>query len=202
MSADMAARPSSERRRPLALRLVPAAVRRPFTRFDVQFVMTDAIGHVPSARFRHVFYRHVLGVRIGAGARINGRAEIRRGDIEIGENTTVGHDVILDGRRGLRLGRSVSLASEVAIWTLQHDVQDPEFRVIGGPVVVGDRAWLSFRSTILPGVTIGEGAVVAANATVTRDVEPFTIVGGTPAVPIGTRTRELRYTLGPHGHLL
>ena len=60
---------------------------------------------------------------------------------------------------------------------------------------IGDWAWLSFRSTILPGVTIGEGAVVAAGAVVTRDVPPYAIVAGIPARVVGERPRELDYDL-------
>jgi acetyltransferase-like isoleucine patch superfamily enzyme len=169
---------------------------------DILFVLMAAVGHVPSARLRHAFYRLGLGVRLAPGARINGRAEIRLGSIEIGPNTIVGHDAILDGRGGLRLGRAVNLSSEVAIWTWQHDLNDPGFGGAGGPVVVGDRAWLSFRATVLPGVTIGEGAVVAANATVTADVPPYTVVAGTPARAVGERNRALTYELGSRQHFI
>jgi maltose O-acetyltransferase len=63
-------------------------------------------------------------------------------------------------------------------------------------VVVGDHAWLSFRCTVLPGVTIGEGAVVAAGAVVTKDVPRYAIVAGIPARVIGERSpRGLDYDL-------
>jgi maltose O-acetyltransferase len=191
----------AQRKSPLARASTALAARSQLVR-EFLFVLTAAVGHVPSGRFRHAFYRGLLGMTLGRGARVNGRAEIRVGDISIGDGTIVGHDAILDGRSGIWIGRSVNISSEVAIWTLQHDHQDPDFRSVGGPVVVHDRAWLSFRATILPGVTIGEGAVVAANATVTRDVPPYAIVAGTPAVPIAERTRDLRYTLDPHAHLI
>ena len=62
---------------------------------------------------------------------------------------------------------------------------------------IGDRAWLSFRATILPGVSVGEGAVVAAGAVVTSDVPPYAIVAGVPARVVGERSpRELSYELG------
>ena len=60
---------------------------------------------------------------------------------------------------------------------------------------VGNRAWIAYRAIILPGVTIGEGAVVGAGAVVNRDVPPFTIVAGSPARPVGERSRDLNYTL-------
>jgi acetyltransferase-like isoleucine patch superfamily enzyme len=99
----------------------------------------------------------------------------------------------LDGRNGITIGKNVNFSSEVALWTLQHDYNSPTFATSGGPIVIGDRAWISFRATILPGVTIGEGAVVAANSVVTKDVPPFTVVGGIPAKKIGERTTDLSY---------
>lgn len=115
--------------------------------------------------------------------------------LAIGSSSVIGDHAILDAREGLTIGQNVNLSTNVAIWTGQHDYQSPDFAYEGGPVVIGDRAWLSFRSTILPGVTIGEGAVVAAGAVVTKDVPPFTIVAGIPAKAIGTRNRDLRYNL-------
>jgi maltose O-acetyltransferase len=65
----------------------------------------------------------------------------------------------------------------------------------GGAVTIGDRVWIGYRAIILPGIEIGEGAVVGAGAVVTKDVPPFTIVAGNPAVKIGDRPRDLDYTL-------
>ena len=57
----------------------------------------------------------------------------------------------------------------------------------GGDVVIGDRVWIGYRAIILPGVSIGEGAVVGAGAVVTKNVEPYAIVAGNPARKIGER---------------
>jgi virginiamycin A acetyltransferase len=56
-----------------------------------------------------------------------------------------------------------------------------------GDTVVGNDVWLGFEALVLPGVTVGDGAVVGARAVVTRDVPPYTVVGGNPARPIRTR---------------
>ena len=61
--------------------------------------------------------------------------------------------------------------------------------------MIGDRVWIAYRAVILPGVTIGEGAVIAAGAVVTRDVGPFSIMAGVPAKKIGERNRNLDYQL-------
>jgi maltose O-acetyltransferase len=75
-------------------------------------------------------------------------------------------------------------------------VDSPDFAETGGPVVVGDRAYLASHTVVLPGVSIGEGAVTAAGSVVTRDVPPFTMVAGVPARHVRDRPRDLRYRLG------
>ncbi len=116
--------------------------------------------------------------------------------LALGHRTIVGPRSLLDARGGLRLGDDVNVSGRVRFMTAKHDVQDPDFAAVFEPAVVADRVWIALGATVLGGVTIGEGAVVAANATVTRNVEPYTIVAGTPARPVGERTRELRYRLG------
>jgi maltose O-acetyltransferase len=69
----------------------------------------------------------------------------------------------------------------------------PDFAGRTAPVVIEDFAWLGSRAMVLPGVTVGKGAVVAAGAVVTRDVPPYAIVGGVPARVIGERERGLDY---------
>ena len=151
-------------------------------------------GHVPSQTARMAAY-HAAGMQVDDGVVIYGGLEVRcpRG-VTIGKGSVIGHRAVLDGRRGLLIGRHVNLSHEVWIWTLQHDPQAPDFGVKGGPVTVCDHVWLSARVQVLPSVTIGEGAVVAAGAVVTRDVDPYSIVAGIPARPIGTRQRNLDYS--------
>jgi acetyltransferase-like isoleucine patch superfamily enzyme len=157
-------------------------------------------GHLPS----HTLRRWVcacLGFRYPASAVVYGGAEIRHPkNITIGEGSVIGKQAILDGRMGLTIGRRVNLSTGAWIRTLQHDLRSPDFADDGGPVTVGDYAWISCRAVILPGVTIGEGAVVAAGAVVTKDVPPYTVVGGVPARFVAERPRGLVYTLGERGH--
>jgi len=134
-------------------------------------------------------------MKIDRSAWIYARCEVRspRG-ITIGANSVIGIDGILDGRGGIVIGRNVNLSSQVAIWTAEHDANHPLFQVRLEPVVIEDFAWLSFRATVLPGVTVARGGVVAAGSVVTKDVPPYAIVAGVPAKGIGTRAHDLRYT--------
>ena len=114
--------------------------------------------------------------------------------VHLGDRNVINFGCLLDGRRyAIRTGADISIGPEAAILTLGHDPQSPDFADKGGEVVIGDRAWICYRSIILPGVTVGEGAIVAAGAVVSRDVDPFTIVAGTPARVVGRRTKDLRY---------
>lgn len=163
--------------------------------------------HVPSYTFRRLWYQRVLGMKFGEGAAVHlgchvwfyGPGQIRRDGVIIGPNSRINRDCRLDVRGGLEIACNVSISPEVAILTAEHGVDDPEFRVYTERVIIEDYAWIGTRALILPGVTIGRGAVVAAGAVVTRDVPPLAIVGGVPARPIGKRSEHaLAYALDGH----
>lgn len=158
-------------------------------------------GKIPSHLIRNFIYKYIYHLRIEKKVVIYGGAEIREPyKIFIGEGTIIGDDAKLDGRNGILIGKNVNFSTGVWIWTNQHDPQSPTFSSLGEekPVIINDRAWISSRVTILPGVVIGEGAVVAANAVVTKDVEPYSIYGGIPAKKIGERTKNLVYEFDGH----
>ena len=134
------------------------------------------------------------------GAHIHERAEI--GEVRIDghkKNLTIGSQSFL-GRVNIALhdeviiGEKVCINDGVEIITASHDVGDPEWKHVKGKVVIGDYAWIGTGAMILPGVTIGRGAVVGARAVVSKNVEAGAIVVGVPAVPITKkRTETLTY---------
>jgi len=169
----------------------------------IAYLTNHVVTHVPSYTLRHAWLYRMLGVRLGEGTsvlmgcrfyfyRLLGRGA---GGLVIGRNSIVNRGCYFDMRGGIRIGDNVSISPEVSMITSQHLVDDPGFGIEDLSIVVGDRAWIGSRVTILPGVTIGEGAVVAAGAVVAKDVEPYAVVGGTPARKIRERTRELSYSL-------
>lgn len=191
-------------------------------RFFIDFwvFLATLTGLIPSHTIRLFLYRTLFRVKIGHNTSIHWLARFNLpSGVEIGNNTIVGNDAFLDGRfyrkwesgafkplryvqdfisptyRPLRIGNNVSIAGEVRIYTMQHDIDSTDFREVEGDVVIDDYVVIGTRATILSGVHIGKGAVVASGAVVTHDVEPYSIVGGVPAKHIRYRHKDLRYTL-------
>lgn len=169
----------------------------------LSFLYNHFVGRIPSRSIRKT-YLSIWLARIGelSGIQINCRFLNGR-KIRIGNRCVINFGSLLDGRKfTISIGDDVSIGPEASILTLGHDPQSPEFADRGGDVVIGDRAWIAYRVIVLPGVTIGEGAVVAAGAVVTKDVDPYTIVAGNPARVIGKRSRDLTYQLNYRPWLL
>jgi acetyltransferase-like isoleucine patch superfamily enzyme len=155
-------------------------------------------GRIPSHLIRNFLYRKVFLVKLDKTAVIYNGAEFRAPyNLKIGKGSMIGNRAILDARRGgITIGKNVNFSTGVWLWTGQHDHNDPYFRSVEGrrgPIVVHDRVWIGPRVTVLHSVTIGEGAVIAAGAVVTKDVEPFSINAGMPSKKIGERNHDLRY---------
>lgn len=154
------------------------------------------VGKVPCQKYRLFMLRHIYQMSIGKNVVIYGGCRFRAPwNISIGKGTIIGDGCSLDGRNGLVLGENVNLSTDVYIYTEQHDINDPYFESgnSGGSVLVGDRAWLSSRTTVLPKVQVGEGAVLASGALASKSLEAYGVYGGVPAKKIGERSKDLRY---------
>lgn len=164
---------------------------------DFELLLVTWAGLIPSHLFR-LFVYQLAGMKIGHGSRIHVGARFYNPEnIKIGEGSIIGDNTFLDGRDKLTIGNHVDIASQVLIYNSEHDINAEDFRAKNGPVEIGDFCFIGPRAIILPGVKIGKGAVVAAGAVVTHDVEDFKIVGGVPAEVIGERkNKNLHYKLG------
>lgn len=153
------------------------------------------LAHTPSHLIRLFFYRYCLGFDIGEGSYIFMEAWFDTiQHFTMGENSTINQKCRLDNRGGIIIGNNVSISAEVCILTADHDIQSSNFLGRTRPVKVEDYVFIGTRATILPGVTISKGSIVAAGAVVTKNVEPFTIVAGVPAKYIGIRRSDLQYS--------
>lgn len=164
---------------------------------DIELFLLWIIGYIPSHLIRKIFYR-LAGIGMGKGSTIHiGARFYLPKNITIGEGTIVGDHAFLDGRDKITIGNYTDIASSVMIYNSEHDLSDPTFKATEEPVTIGDYCFIGPRVIILPGVNIGNGAIVAGGAVVTKDVAPGVMVGGVPAKVIGDRPlKEFKYKLG------
>ncbi|MDA4117653.1 MAG: acyltransferase [Thaumarchaeota archaeon] len=130
---------------------------------------------------------------------------IRRGvylaspnELEVGDGTFIGRaNLYCTG--GVKIGKNVNISDGAVIITAKHDINSPRFEAKYEPIVIEDYAWLATNVIVLGGVTVGEAAVLAGGCVVTKDVPPYTVVGGNPAKPIAERKRqEFQYVPGDY----
>jgi maltose O-acetyltransferase len=145
-------------------------------------------------RLRGWHYRALLAhagenLRIAEGVVIN-----NAGMVSVGDNCYLGTDVQLyPWNAPITMGNNVLVAAGVRMITRKHGFADIDMPMSeqgyeNAPIVIEDDVWIGFQAVILPNVTIGHGSIVGASAVVTRDIEPYSIVGGVPARLIRKRS--------------
>lgn len=122
-----------------------------------------------------VWFKYPWRVHLGDDVSINRGAEFYPGMME---------------KASIRVGNRVRIAPNVRLHAAGHDPDHPELTDSAADIVIGDDAWLGAGCLVLPGVCVGDRAVVAAGAVVSHDVEEDTVVGGVPAKPIRTRGKS------------
>lgn len=151
---------------------------------------TSIIPQIPSQTLRNWGLRK-MGANMSKNVKFYSGFSVRNPKgLVIEDGVSIGPKVLLDARKGLTIRKSAVIAYDAVIWTLNHDYNDVYFCGKGAPVEIGAYSWICSRSIILPGIKIGEGAVVASGAVVTKNVDPYTIVGGIPAKVIGKREKK------------
>jgi putative colanic acid biosynthesis acetyltransferase WcaF len=123
-----------------------------------------------------------FGARIGRGARI--RASVRCVQpwrLSVGDRAWIGDRAILYSLAPIRIGADAVVSQGAHLCAGSHDPDAPGFPLTAAPIRVGDGAWVAAEAFLLPGVTVGRGAVVGARALVTRDVPAGWVAHGHPA---------------------
>jgi acetyltransferase-like isoleucine patch superfamily enzyme len=151
------------------------------------------VTYIPFYFIRNGFLKYFNNLKIGSRTALhigvkylgNGRSS------SIGVGAVVNPSCVLDFRGGLNIGNSVAISREVVILTLTHEYNNTSFELLSKRVIIEDDVWIGVRAIILPGVKIGKGSIIGAGSVVTKDVDPYTIVAGNPAIKIANRVEQI-----------
>ena len=120
-------------------------------------------------------------------------------ELSIGDNSGIGQNSILYGK--VTIGNNVMMGEQCIIYTRNHSTSRTDIPMMlqgfdkSKPVIIGDDVWIGGRVTILPGVNVGDGSILAAGAVVVKDVPPYTMVAGNPAIVKKHRKNEEKQLL-------
>lgn len=178
--------------------ILPKSINRIRTiLLELELLLLKYVGFVPIHFFRKFFYI-LFGVNMPLDSNIYmGANFFNPSGITIGHDSLIGTNCFLDGRAPLLIGNHTSLASEVMIYNDEHNIHDPNYGNSFGQVTIGNYVFIGPRVIILPNIKIGDGAVIAAGAIVTKNVPEFEVWGGVPAKKISNRQiNDPNYKLG------
>lgn len=131
------------------------------------------------ARFRCTLLRW-FGADVGSHVLIrHGVRVLWPWKLTIGDNSWIGEGAWLLNLEPITIGTDVCISQEALLCTGSHDFKAADFRYRNAPIVVGDGAWIATRAVVLPGVTVGECAVVSAGTILSKDLPPLTLASGT-----------------------
>lgn len=164
---------------------------------DPDYLLNHLVNRIPLVGVRMRAYA-ALGVGFDelSSAHVSLGVEMWLGQrLSMGARSTIGQRCYIDARGGIRVEHDVSLSREAALLSATHVPDSPRFAARLAPIHLEHHCWIGMRTLVLPGVRVGEGAIVGAGALVTSDVAPYTIVGGVPARPLRRRQEPMRYRL-------
>jgi putative colanic acid biosynthesis acetyltransferase WcaF len=141
----------------------------------------------PMYGWRRFWYR-LFGAQIGAGVRIRRTVNCTYPwKLAIGEHSWIGDQATLYCLECITIASHVVISQQAYLCTGSHDSSDPHFGLIVKPIRIDHGAWVALGALVMPGIHIGEGAVIAARAVLTHDALPWTIYAGAPAKPCSER---------------
>ncbi len=137
-----------------------------------------------------------FGARVGQHVHTYGSSVVYMPwNLSIGDWSSLGEHAFIYNLGPVTIGAQATISGRAHLCAGTHDYTDPSMPLLKPPIVVEDQAWICADAFVGPGVTIGQGAVVAARAVVVKDIEPWSIVAGNPARRI--KQRELKKTEDP-----
>ena len=136
-----------------------------------------------------IFLLRLFGAKIGKKSWVMSSCEIwQPWNLVIGDYVSIAERVVLYDVDQITIGNQVVISREAFLCAASHDVTSPIMELKTAPIAVGANAWIAARAFVVPGVKVGEGAVVAAAAVAAKDVPAWTVVAGNPARVVKERT--------------
>lgn len=158
------------------------------TRLDQGGSLLRVCGRVAVSKAKHS--KLIIGKNVILHKDIGIYLESGKARIEIGDHTFINRRSEIRCKEQVKIGNHCAISWDVSIIdTDYHQLLGTESTK---PVFIGDKVWIGCKSTILKGITIGDGAVIAAGSVVTKDVEPYTLVAGVPAKEV---KRNVKWSL-------
>jgi maltose O-acetyltransferase len=139
-------------------------------------------------------YLRIYGIKVPFTSSIHRRCRFFHiGKFSIGKNSVINSGCYLDNRRGIFIGNNTAIAHDTKIYTLGHNINSCKFETKGASVKIGSNCFIFSNVLIMPGVNIGDGAVILPGAVVTKSVPAYEIYGGNPARKIKDRNNNIDY---------
>jgi putative colanic acid biosynthesis acetyltransferase WcaF len=133
-----------------------------------------------------------FGARIGRAVVVHPSSRIwAPWNLEMGDYSCLGPGVDCYTVSLIRIGSYATVSQYSFLCAASHDIDSPDMKLMTAPIVLDDHVWVAADAFVGPGVTVQEGAVVGARASVFKDVPPWTVVGGNPARALRLRSRAI-----------
>jgi len=150
---------------------------------------------IPVYWLRYFIVKYFYGLKIGKSNIHYGVKFLSPWNVSIGDNSNIQMDCFIDGRGEVKIGNNVDINMGVAIFSEQHDINDPEYAAVKKKVEIHSNSTIGSFSLILPGVVVGEGGVIGAGSVVVKDVSEYSMVAGNPAVKKRDRSNNINYNV-------
>jgi putative colanic acid biosynthesis acetyltransferase WcaF len=144
----------------------------------------------PPLRRWRIFLANLFGAKIDPSASLHGSIRIWYPPfLTMARQASLAPGVDCYCMAPITIGERAVVSQRAFLCAGSHDIHDPTFQIEARPIVVEARSWVCAEAFVGPGVTVGEGAVLAARAAAFRDLEPWTVYRGNPAEAVGRRER-------------
>lgn len=138
-----------------------------------------------------VILLRLFGAKIGKGVRINPSVNIKYPwHLEVGDFTWIGEKVWIDNLTTIKIGSNCCLSQGAMLLTGNHDYKKPAFDLLVKEIILEEGSWIGAQATVCPGVTAGSHAILSVGSIATKDLEPYSIYQGNPAVKVRERRIE------------